>query len=76
MTRVKEEQVTEVIVATSPDLEGDGTALYVERALRPTGVRVTRIARGVPTGYSIENSSIAMLQDALQGRRTIEEPPA
>ena len=58
----------EVIVATSPDLEGDGTALYVERALASTGVRVSRIARGVPTGYSIQNSSTAMLQDALRGR--------
>ena len=69
--RVRDEDVEEVIVATSPDLEGDGTALYVERALEPLGVRITRISRGVPTGYSIENSSAAMLRDALRDRRSL-----
>lgn len=70
--RVREEEVREVVLATSPDLEGDGTALYVERALRPTGVRVSRISRGVPTGYAIESSSSAMLKDALAGRHDVE----
>lgn len=69
--RVKREGVREVILATSPDLEGDGTALHVERALRPTGVSVSRIARGVPSGYSIDGSSTAMLHDALAGRRPV-----
>jgi recombination protein RecR len=66
--RVREEGVREVVLATSPDLEGDGTALYVERALEPTGVRRTRLARGVPTGYALDSSSAAMLQDAFRGR--------
>ncbi len=66
--RVREEGTREVVVATSPDLEGDGTALYVERALEGTGARVTRLARGVPTGYALESSSAAMLQDAFRGR--------
>lgn len=66
--RVKDEAIREVVLATSPDLEGDGTALYVERALEGSGVAVTRIARGIPTGYAIENSSSAMLHDAFQGR--------
>ena len=66
--RVKEEAIREVVLATSPDLEGDGTALYVERALEGSGVAITRIARGIPTGYAIENSSAAMLHDAFQGR--------
>jgi recombination protein RecR len=66
--RVREEGVAEIVLATSPDLEGDGTALHVERALEPTGVRITRLARGVPTGYALESSSAAMLQDAFRGR--------
>lgn len=66
--RVREGGVREIVLATSPDLEGDGTALHVERALAPSGVRISRIARGIPTGYSIENSSAAMLKDAFQGR--------
>jgi len=82
--RVNEGGVREVVLATSPDMEGDGTALYVERALQSTGVRITRLARGVPTGYALENSSAAMLQDAFRGRqgsiseagRSDEEPPA
>ncbi len=69
--RVREHGVTEVVVATSPDLEGDGTALHVERALAETGVRVSRIARGVPTGTSLENASAAMLQDAIRGRQDV-----
>jgi len=66
--RVKDDGIREVVLATSPDMEGDGTALYVERALAGSGAAVTRIARGVPTGYAIENSSSAMLQDAFKGR--------
>jgi recombination protein RecR len=66
--RVKDEEIREAVLATSPDLEGDGTALYVQRALAATGVRVTRLARGVPTGYALESSSAAMLQDAFRGR--------
>ena len=73
--RVRAEGVREVVVATSPDLEGDGTSLEIERALHGTGVRVTRIARGVPTGYSLENASAAMLHDALRGRYELEEEP-
>ena len=71
--RVREDGVREVVVATSPDLEGDGTCLEIERALAPTAVRVTRIARGVPTGYSLENASAAMLQDALRGRFVVDD---
>jgi recombination protein RecR len=74
--RVKAEGVREVVLATSPDMEGDGTALYVERALAGSGAAVTRIARGVPTGYAIENSSTAMLQDAFRGRVHSSRPSA
>lgn len=72
--RVTAGGVREIVLATSPDLEGDATALHVERALEgiagPDGrpVTVQRIARGVPTGISLENASAAMLQDAIRGR--------
>jgi recombination protein RecR len=66
--RVRAGGVREVVLATSPDLEGDGTALHVERALAASGVRVSRIARGIPSGYALENSSAAMLKDAFEGR--------
>ena len=68
VARVRDEGVREVVVATSPDLEGDGTALYVERALEGLPAKVTRIARGVPTGLSLEHASAAMLRDAFRGR--------
>ncbi len=73
VARVRAEGIVEIVVATSPDLEGDGTSLEIERALHGTGVDVTRIARGVPTGYSLENASAAMLHDALRGRYGLEE---
>jgi recombination protein RecR len=68
VARVREGGVREVVLATSPDLEGDGTALHVERALAASGVPVSRIARGIPTGYALENSTAAMLKDAFRGR--------
>ena len=61
--------VREVIVATNPDLEGDGTALHVEQALRSTGARVTRLARGLPSGGALEFASRTVLADALEHRR-------
>jgi recombination protein RecR len=61
--------IREVIVATNPDLEGDGTALHVEKALLPTGVRVTRLARGLPSGGALEFASRTVIADALEHRR-------
>ena len=66
--------ITEVILATNPDFEGDGTALYVTEALAPTGVSVSRLARGMPTGSAIEFSSSAILTDALRGRQVVSPP--
>jgi len=59
----------EICIATNPDLEGDGTALHVAKALEGTGVTVTRLARGLPTGGSLEYVSRAVLADALENRR-------
>lgn len=68
------EPVTEVILATNPDYEGDGTALYVREALAGLGVNLTALARGIPAGGSIEFASAAILTDALRGRRVAEDP--
>ncbi len=70
--RVKAGGVREVILATNPNMEGDGTALHLAKALTPLGVKLTRIARGVPTGASIEFSSRAILADAIQGRQEVK----
>lgn len=67
--RVEKGGVREVIIATNPNLEGDGTAAYVREKLAPTNVKVTRIARGIPAGSSIEYANTNILQDALAGRR-------
>lgn len=64
--------VREVVIGTNPDMEGDGTALYLGHALEGRGVLVTRIARGIPTGSSIEYSSGAVLADAITGRRPVD----
>lgn len=63
--------VEEVIVATNPDVEGEATALYLTRLLRPLGVRVTRIAQGVPMGGDLEFADQLTLARALTGRREI-----
>ena len=60
----------EVILATSPTLEGDGTALFASNLLAGTGVKITRLARGLPSGSSLELANTQMLADALEGRRT------
>ena len=62
--------VTEVILATSPTMEGDGTALFASNLLTGTGVAVTRLARGLPSGSSLELANAQMLADAWDGRRT------
>lgn len=70
--RVREGNVKEVIMATNPNMAGDGTALYISSLLRPTGVKITRLARGLPTGSTIEYASGKMLTDAIIGRQQLE----
>jgi recombination protein RecR len=67
--RVQKGGVKEVIMATNPTLEGDGTALYISNLLTPTGVRITRLARGLPSGSVLEFANSQMLADALEGRQ-------
>jgi recombination protein RecR len=68
--RVRRGGVKEVILATSPTLEGDGTALFASNLLGGTGATVTRLARGLPSGSSLELANSQMLADALEGRRS------
>lgn len=69
--RVRQGGVAEVILATNPDVEGEATALYLRRALAPLGVRVTRIARGIPMGGSLEFLDEITVGEALAGRREL-----
>ena len=68
LRRVQQGGVQEVILATNPNLEGDGTALYISSLLGDSGVRVTRLARGLPSGSVLEFANNQMLADALEGR--------
>jgi recombination protein RecR len=64
--------VKEIILGVDPDFEGDGTALYLQTVLKKSGVKVTRIARGIPAGSAVEYSNSAVLAEAVAGRRVIE----
>ncbi len=70
--RVREGSVKEIIMATNPNMAGDGTALYISSLLRGAGVKITRLARGLPTGSTIEYASGKMLTDAIIGRQKLE----
>jgi recombination protein RecR len=63
--------VTEVILATNPNVEGEATAIYLARLLKPLGVRVTRIAMGVPVGSDLEYTDEVTMHKALEGRREV-----
>jgi recombination protein RecR len=69
LARVEANHVREVILATNPNVEGDATALYLSKLLRPLGLRVTRIARGLPVGGDLEYADEVTLSRALEGRR-------
>jgi len=64
--------VTEVILATNPNIEGEATAMYLARLLKPMGVRITRIASGLPVGGDLEYADEVTLGRALEGRREVE----
>lgn len=69
--RVEQGGVDEVILATNPDIEGEATASYIARLLKPKGVLVTRIAHGVPIGSDLEYADVMTLSKAIAGRREI-----
>jgi recombination protein RecR len=69
LARIRANPVTEVLLATNPNLEGEATAMYLARLLQPLGVRVTRLARGLPVGGDLEYADAVTLGRALEGRR-------
>lgn len=69
VARVADENIKEVIMATNPDTEGETTARYIARLLKPFGVKVTRLAYGIPVGSNLEFADDATLMRALEGRR-------
>ena len=71
LERVGAGGVTEVILATNPNVEGEATALYLARLLKPLGVRVTRIAMGIPVGSDLEYADEVTMTRAMEGRRDI-----
>jgi recombination protein RecR len=70
--RVRAGGIKEVVMATNPNIDGDATALYITSLLRPMGVQVTRLARGLPAGSSIEYSGSSILAEAILGRSKME----
>jgi recombination protein RecR len=72
LTRIEPEEITEVILCTNPNIEGEATAMYISRLLKPLGITVTRIASGLPVGGDLEYADELTLGRALEGRRTID----
>jgi recombination protein RecR len=69
LRRLENDQIREVVIATNPTVEGEATALYLSRLIKPLGVRVTRIAHGLPMGADVEYADSTTLGRALEGRR-------
>lgn len=69
LPRLKDDKVTEIILATNPTMEGEATAMYISRLIAPLGVKVTRIARGLPVGSDLEYADETTLSRALEGRK-------
>ncbi len=71
LSRIGNDEVKEVIMATNPTVEGEATAMYISRLLKPMGITVSRLAYGVPVGAELEYADEVTLTKALEGRRTI-----
>jgi recombination protein RecR len=72
LRRLGDEDIAEVILCTNPNLEGDATAMYLSRQLRPLGIKVTRLASGLPVGGDLEYADELTLGRALEGRREVD----
>jgi len=72
ISRIRNGKIVEVVMATNPTVEGDGTALYISSLIKPLGVKITRLARGLPGGSQIEYAGGAVLTDAILGRCELE----
>ena len=71
LERLKDDKIKEVILATNPTIEGEATAMYISRLIKPLGISVTRIAHGIPVGGDLEYTDEITLIKALEGRREI-----
>ncbi len=71
LERIRGTEVQEVIIATNPNVEGEATAIYLAKLLKPLGVSVTRIAMGLPVGSDLEYADEVTMHKALEGRREI-----
>lgn len=71
IVRLQQNEVREVILATNPNIEGEATAMYTARLIKPAGIRVTRIAHGVPVGGDLEYADEITLSKAMEGRREL-----
>ena len=69
LTRLKNAKVKEIILATNPSMEGEATAMYIQRLVKPLGIKTTRIARGIPIGAEIEYADEVTIKRALEGRK-------
>src|SRR5699024_1337732 len=69
--RLKESDVKEIILATNPNIEGEATAMYISRLVKPSGIRTTRIAHGLPVGGDLEYADEVTLAKSLEGRREL-----
>ncbi|MCQ6268807.1 recombination mediator RecR [Fictibacillus sp. WQ 8-8] len=71
LKRLSDDNIQEIILATDPNIEGEATAMYIARLLKPTGIKVTRIAHGLPVGGDLEYADEVTLSKAMEGRREI-----
>nr|WP_239585331.1 recombination mediator RecR [Amphibacillus cookii] len=71
LNRLKDEKVSELILATNPNVEGEATAMYISRLVKPSGIKITRIAHGLPMGGDLEYADEVTLSKALEGRREL-----
>jgi recombination protein RecR len=71
LSRIESDQIEEIILATNPTVEGEATAIYLARLLKPLGVRVTRIATGIPVGSDLEYADELTIGKAMEGRREV-----
>ncbi len=69
--RLQDEEVKELIIATNPNIEGEATAMYIARLIKPSGIKVTRIAHGIPVGGDLEYADEVTLLKAMEGRRAL-----
>ncbi len=72
LTRLADDRITEVIIATDPNLEGEATATYLARTMKPLGIKISRLASGLPVGGDLEYADEVTLGRAFEGRRALD----